>query len=183
MAFRFIKFSLILFVFTGAVVSVRADSYLQQDELVVSTNGIVYKNSKTGIGLASPQAELEVNKKTKFNQSVSFKLVSQNVSSGGTKTVNWNEGNKQVLSINTASAVQVTFTEPENPDGTPLVARLVLVLQHSDTGNVTFTDPLIEWPLDKVPTFNTAAGVTDIINFFYDGTRYYGRHNNGYVEP
>jgi hypothetical protein len=87
-----------------------------------------------------------------------------NGSSGTTKTVNWNNGNKQNLTL--TDNCTITFTAPPGP------CNLLLKAVNFGAFTPTFS-PVPKWPGGTPPTW-TASG-TDILALYYDGTNYYGQ--------
>lgn len=82
-------------------------------------------------------------------------------------TVNWKNGNKQVITL--TDHCTLTFTDPYG--ATNLVLRVV----QDEDGNNTITWPdSVKWPSGSAPTLTSAANSVDIITFYFDGTYYYG---------
>ena len=108
-----------------------------------------------GIGTLSPRQRLEVN-----NTAVFSTLVANTCS--GSATINWNAGNKQLLTLN-GNCTTLNFTAPAGVGNFNL--KIV------NTGSYTITWPAVKWPGGNAPTL-TASG-TDMVSFFYDGTAYY----------
>ncbi|MFH0754430.1 MAG: hypothetical protein V2A70_07685 [Candidatus Omnitrophota bacterium] len=123
------------------------------------TQSFLFVNGTSGnVGISStvPRARLEVN-----NTAVFTSLVANTCN--GSATVNWNTGNKQVLTLN-GNCTSLTFTNPLGVGN--------LTLKIINTGSYTITWPTIKWPGAYAPTL-TSSG-TDIVAFFFDGTDYYG---------
>ena len=94
-----------------------------------------------------------------------------NGSSGTTKTIDWNNGAEQKISM--TGNCTFTFTAPTGDTGN--VWRLRLKLVQDGTGSRTVTWPTIKWAGGAAPTLTTTATTgTDIITFEYDGTSYFG---------
>lgn len=96
-----------------------------------------------------------------------FSTVVANGNSGSTFTIIWPTGNKQKITL-TANCT-FTFGAPSG------VSNLLLMLTQDGTGSRTVTWPSgVKWVGAAAPTLSTAAGATDIVSFFYDGTNYWG---------
>jgi hypothetical protein len=84
-------------------------------------------------------------------------------------TINWNNGQRQVLTL-TGSPAVLTFTAP-----TTGVGNFMLRIVQDATGGRTITWPAsVRWPGGTAPTINTAAATVHIVSFYYNGTLYYG---------
>jgi len=90
----------------------------------------------------------------------------------GTVTANfpldWNNGNKQKITLN-GSSLQPTFTNPGGP--TSLTLKVV---QGSTGGTIDWSTVSVKWSGGTAPTLSTGAGKIDLIFFYFDGTDYYG---------
>jgi hypothetical protein len=96
-----------------------------------------------------------------------FALVS-NGNSGTSKTINWNSGNKQAITM--TGNCTFSFTAPAGG-----AANLVLKIVQDGTGGRTATWPAeIKWPNGVTPVLSTGAGDVDIITFFYDSANWFG---------
>lgn len=51
-------------------------------------------------------------------------------------------------------------------------AYVLRVIQGASAFTLTVTG--VKWPSGSAPTISTGAGAIDILNFYYDGTTYYG---------
>lgn len=93
--------------------------------------------------------------------------------SGSSKTIDWSNAPAQLLSM-TASCT-LTFSNPKSG------AAYVLRVLQGGSGSYTITWPAtVRWPSDTAPTLTTTVGDGDLINFFWDGTNYYGSIAKGY---
>lgn len=103
---------------------------------------------------------------------VTFGTMYANGNSGDSKTIDWNNGQKQSLTITGAPCV-LAFTAP------PGAGNFLLVLTQGAGGSKTITWPgTVKWPSNgSAPTLSTTAAEIDIISFFYDGTNYYGSYS------
>lgn len=101
-------------------------------------------------------------------KNVRFASEHDNGNSGATPTVDWNNGNKQKITL--SANATVTFTSLT--DG---VGNLLLRIVQDGTGSRTVTWPAtVKWPGGTAPTLSTAASAIDIVSFYWDGTSYYG---------
>ena len=97
----------------------------------------------------------------------SFNGEIDNGNSGAADTINWTTGNNQRSTL-TANCT-FTFTAPTG------VSFLNLKIIQDATGSRTVTWPAgIIWAGGVAPTLSTTANRVDIVNFYYDGTNYYG---------
>lgn len=101
-------------------------------------------------------------------QVATYNDVHANGNSGTSATINWNNGNKQKITL--TGNVTLSFTDAG--DGS-----FQLVLVQDDSGDRTITWPAnVKWPGGTAPTLSTAASSIDIVSFLYDQTAdvYYG---------
>ena len=80
-----------------------------------------------------------------------------------TATADWTAGQKQKITITTATTV--SFTAPTGQ------SNLTLKITNGGTGTITWPGT-VKWPGGTEPTWTTTG--TDIASFYYDGTDYYG---------
>jgi hypothetical protein len=95
--------------------------------------------------------------------------------SGTAKTINWNDSNKQLVTL--TGNVTFTFTSPLSG------ASYTLLLKQDGTGPRLATWPAsVLWPGGTAPTLSTAAGKVDVVTFVYDDVdgKYYGGFSIGY---
>lgn len=84
--------------------------------------------------------------------------------------IDWRLGNNQRIIMSGSGTRTVTFNNA--PDGP---TTLTLVLQHHGSFTDFTWDSKIIWPLGQKPVLSSnIAGGVDIINLFFDGTRYFG---------
>jgi hypothetical protein len=101
-------------------------------------------------------------------KTVTFNTEYDNGNSGTSKTIDWNNGQKQKLTL--TDDVTLTFT-----DFTSGVANCVLRLVQDATGSRTVTFPIgVLWEGGTAPTLTTDANAVDIVSFYFDGSNYYG---------
>lgn len=89
---------------------------------------------------------------------------------GVSKTINWNNGNKQEITLapSTGNDIAFTFTAPPGP------TDIRLTLKQDATGNRT-----VSWPASCKfiggidPVLSSAASAVDIATIYYDGSFYY----------
>jgi hypothetical protein len=93
---------------------------------------------------------------------------------GTTATINWNNGNVQVLSLASATGnVAVTMTNGQNG-----AEYTLYVIQGSNGYNAIF--PGVLWPNGVALSVTSTSGVTNIVTFSVEGSNYYGDVNETY---
>lgn len=98
---------------------------------------------------------------------VSFVAEYNNGTSSGTKNIDWNNAQKQYVTL--GANTSFTFTAPPGP------CNLLLRLVQDGTGGRTGSWPAsVKWPGGTAPTLSNGANSEDIVSFFYNGTDYYG---------
>lgn len=103
-----------------------------------------------------------------FEGTVVFSAEYDNGNSGATPTVDWNRGQKQKITMDTAS-VTFAFTAPAGP------CNILLRVVQDGNGNRTATWPAtVKWPGGTAPTLSSAPNAIDIVSFYFNGTDYYG---------
>jgi predicted nucleic acid-binding Zn-ribbon protein len=102
-------------------------------------------------------------------KTVAKEFAGGNISTGST-VVDWANGNAQAFSILSAAAIAA----PTN--GSAGVTYL-LKFQQDGTGSKQLTwNSAFMWQGGVTPTLGGASAI-DIVGFYYDGTKYYGRHD------
>lgn len=98
----------------------------------------------------------------------SIGFTEQSATGDGTTTIDWKLGNNFKFTFGAFNET-FTFTAPTK------TCKLILVMIQDATGSRTTTWPAsVKWPSGTAPTLSTAASSVDIIEFYYDGTNYYG---------
>lgn len=106
-------------------------------------------------------------------KTVTFIPEYDNGNSGTAKTVDWNNAQKQKVTL--TGDCTFTFTAPLGP------CNLVLKLIQDATGSRAPTWPAtVKWPVGGEPPWSTTAGKIDILALYFDGTDYYGQAAVGY---
>ena len=104
-----------------------------------------------------------------FTQGAWFDAEYDNGNSGASKTIDWNNGKYQVITL-TADTVTISFTDPS-----PGVGSVQLRIVQDGTGSRTITWPgTVLWSGGTAPTLTTTASAEDIVTLFYNDTNYYG---------
>jgi hypothetical protein len=130
----------------------------------IDGTGTTLSTGNIGIGTASIDAKLEVNGAMMANTMVNKSL--HTVNSATNVTLNWNNGNKQKITL--GHNVTFTFTNPTNG-----VGSFTLILQQDSVGSRTVTWPAsVKWPGGTAPTLSTASNKVDVVTCIYDGTNY-----------
>lgn len=98
---------------------------------------------------------------------VTFRGEYDNGNSGATATINWNEGQKQAITLNNSPTL--TFVHP------PEACNVLLRIIQDGTGNRNITWPTgVLFPGGQDPNLTNGGGAIDIVSFYYDGLQYYG---------
>lgn len=124
-----------------------------------TTTGKLIQNSGVTINDTDQVAAMET---------ATFKPEHDNGNQGASWTLNWNNGQKQRVTL-TASTTTLTITAPPGP------GNFLLKVIQGGVGNFGITWPAgVLWPNGNAPNFTNASGSEDIVTFYYDGTNYYG---------
>lgn len=98
---------------------------------------------------------------------VVFRGEYDNGDSGATATINWNEGQKQRITL--TDSPTLTFVHP------PEAANFLLKIVQDSTGNRTITWPTgVLFPNGQDPNLTNQGDSIDIVTFYYDGNEYFG---------
>ena len=109
----------------------------------------------------------QVNGSLLVNNVATFNLEYANSGAGPNYTLDWNNGNKQSLTM--LGNLNLSLTAP-----TSGVTNVLLRVVQDATGGRTITWPAnVKWPGGVAPTLSTAANAEDIITCYYNGTNYY----------
>lgn len=87
--------------------------------------------------------------------------------SGTAKTINFNKGNVQKVSI--TGVCTFTFSNPR------ACTRYMLKLVQGSGGQAYTWPGTVKWPSGTAPTAS-GASKTDLVMFYYDGTDYFGSY-------
>ena len=88
------------------------------------------------------------------------------------QTINWSTGSSQLSTL----TGNVTYTFSNGVAGGAYVLRIA-----TGAGSFTATWPAsVKWSGGTAPTITAAASKVDLINFYYDGTTYYGSFTQNY---
>lgn len=147
-----------------------AQSYLDQNKLVVDDDALVYTTGNVGIATANPVQQFEVVGDTTFRKTAGFSQAAI-TRTGGAFTVNWvTSGNKIRISISGNN----TFSFAALPES----GVVTLILAYTGTGSVTWSDGSsdIAFPFGQNPILTFQNGAIDILTFYYSKERdtYYG---------
>lgn len=107
---------------------------------------------------------------------LSFKTEYDNGNSGSSKTIDWNKGQKQKITM--TGNCTLSFTAP-----TTGVANFQLKLIQDGTGSRVVTWPSIKWPGGTAGVLTTTASAEDIVSFYYDGSSWYAQIGKDFKVP
>jgi hypothetical protein len=129
--------------------------------LTAANTGLAIMNGNVGIGTWSAGAGLQV------NNTINYASEFDNGSKGGAFTIDWNNGNKQKVTLTGSTAHAATFTAPLTG-----VGNYMLKIVQGDASN-TVSWSGVKWPASTSPTLTTTSGATDIVSCYYDRSSYY----------
>ncbi len=97
-----------------------------------------------------------------------------NGNSGTSKTIKWDNGNIQSVTI--TGAVTLGFTNPTYP------GRLTVISTMSATSGYAYAYPsTVLWPGGQIPTLSSVSNLVDISSFLFDGSKVYGIANTNFL--
>ncbi len=125
---------------------------------------LIYSNTKpgfTGEVLITDSGNIENPRMCVFRNEF------DNGDSSTSLVINWNEGQKQKVTL--TDAVTFTFVDP------PGVCNLLLKAVQDSAGSRATTWPSnVKWPLGVGDLAAATGDQTDILSFYFDGNDYYG---------
>jgi hypothetical protein len=145
-----------------------------QDKLVVTSGTVglgtwtaggrlIIQGGNVGIGTSIPGAKLQV------NNTMTFFSEYDAGSQGGNFSIDWNNGNKQKVTLTGSAAHTITaFTVP-----TAGVANYLLRVIQGDAGNTITWPGTVKWQSGVAPTLTTTSGAVDIVSCYFDVTNYF----------
>ncbi|MGE4169664.1 MAG: hypothetical protein AB7F28_02980 [Candidatus Margulisiibacteriota bacterium] len=87
---------------------------------------------------------------------------------GSSAAIDWTSSTRQKITLATTNPT-FTFTAPPQP------GMLMLIVYYSASSSLSPSWPAnVKWPSGTVPTLSGTIGKNDIIQFYYDGTSYFG---------
>jgi len=154
---------------SGGLTTTKPDSHVQIIGYVLSSQSLFIIGNLKLDGLLnivddnSPQLGGELD-----CQNHSIGWTQQEATGDGTTTIDWKNGNVFKFTFG-AQNETFTFTAPSKP------GWLTLLLIQDETGGRSATWPgSVKWPGGTSPTLSTGAGAIDKIDFYFDGSNFYG---------
>ena len=121
------------------------------------------------------EANGDFNGSINLDKNVVFTEYNAGSFSGGAVTVNWNNSQKQRLTINGNGSVLFI-----NPNGAG--NYLLRVIQNTPGSQINYWDTDVRWSNGSEPTITSSSGSIDILSFYYDGLgSYYGQAAYNFV--
>jgi hypothetical protein len=137
--------------------------------LLDDLNNLTNVNSIHLNGTSSISEVLRVNGAVLMNGVVKSSPEFSNGNCGTSKTINWNNGNRQSIVLNNASCT-LSFTAPS---GVGTSSFLLKVVQDA-SGNRTVSWPeTVKWPNSTGISLSTPANAIDMVSCYYDGANYF----------
>jgi hypothetical protein len=101
---------------------------------------------------------------------------------GSTATINWNNGNKQIITLSN-NTITLSFTNPSFGGGATGNYQLKLVQDSSGSRTVLWTGGglSINWVGGIAPTLSTAPNAVDIVSLYFDGTNWWGSYGTNFA--
>ncbi len=146
---------------TGKLSWLIANAGTLAERMSLTAVGELYLNGRLGLGTAA-DASAKMKAAGQY-----FSAIYDNGNGGASKTINWDNGNVQKLTLNSATCT-LTLSNPKSG------GRYLLVLVQDGTGGRA-----VSWPGGSAPTLSGANKV-DVITLVYDGTNYYGGSSLNY---
>ena len=122
-----------------------------------------------GIGTSSPTAKLHV------SGQVAVAIPASMVPAGTTQTIDWSQGNLQIVDISSATG-NVTLTLSNHVAG---AAYGVKIMQGANARNLVWP-AAVKWPAGVPFSVSTINGAVDFVSLFYDGSSYYASAGKNY---
>jgi hypothetical protein len=134
-----------------------------------SDNAIARYNGATGKLIQNSGVTINDSSRMGGAKTFSFDTEFDDGPTGPTEEIDWRDGQKQSVTLDSAT---VTFSWTNDPDGP---CNVLLKLRQDSSGNRTAVWPAnVLWPGGTAPTLSSAPNAVDIVTFYYDGTDYYG---------
>jgi len=154
---------------------------------ISGANSVIYHYGGTTF-TSAPTIGSEVTTKTFYgnniaNTNIYTGLLSHTIPAtmtptGTTQTVDWKNGNKQVVDLGSASG-DVTLTLSNPTSGAGLTLKMI---QGATARQLTWPGTVV-WEDGRTPLLPTGNDEVALFEFFYDGTSYYGRYSSPNTAP
>jgi hypothetical protein len=137
--------------------------------LLDDLNNLTNVNSMHLNGTSSISEVLRVNGAVLMNGLVKSNPEFANGNCGAAKTINWNNGNNQSITLNNASCT-LSFIAPSGV----VTGNFLLKVVQDASGNRTVIWPgTIRWANSTGISLSTAANAIDMVSCYYDGANYF----------
>lgn len=119
---------------------------------------------------------IDSNKVAKFDGQIYSALSTTLTPTGTTATLDWNNGNGQVITLASATGnVTLTINNPKSG-----AVYLLKIIQHASAAKNIIWPSNIKWAGSVTPVITTTLSGVDTIALFYDGTNYYANISQNY---
>ncbi|MBF0504853.1 MAG: hypothetical protein HQL14_07100 [Candidatus Omnitrophica bacterium] len=150
---------------TGTLIAANVGISSSTPSHVLEVQGSVYLNGNVGIGTTTPGVALQVKN--------TITLSSEYANTCTTSlALNWNNGNKQKVTLTNGNTCAITFTAPTGGVGNFL---LKLIQGSAGTSLATWAaaSGSVKWAGGAAPTLTATNAAVDIVSCYWDGTNYY----------
>jgi hypothetical protein len=137
-----------------------------------STN-VVFSASPTFTGTAA-LASATISTSLK-NGNYNMQAGETNIGNSSTSfTADWSSNSAQLVTM-TGNVTSVTFSNPQTGG-----SYLLRIATGAGSFSITGWPVTVKWTGGTAPTITATASKVDLINFYYDGTSYYGSYSQNY---
>jgi len=131
----------------------------------------------SGLTTATERFKIDGDGSVKVSGQIYSALPASLTPAGTTQTINWNSGNGQTLSLESATGnVTLTLTNPKAGG-----VYVIKVIQHASSFKNIIWPASVKWSGGVLPTISAVANAVYTVVLFYDGTNYYANTSQNYA--